>query len=137
MTALERDAQAALARGGKLVGAFVYWKNLESFSISRDAFRAGMTAAGFADALVDDPKPEAILHKAVASARTHVEADRPFDFELKGKDDRVSYAIVRRWDDGPRIRYLEDAIVSIARDGSEATPGFQQTQLANQEGNRP
>ena len=122
------DVRDAMASGDRKLGALVYWRGLSNVRVARDVFRTGFTVAGFGAAVGRDPKAEACLNMAAGIAsRSQSRTDVRARVQLKGKGTHAVYAVLMRRDvadttGGTRVRYLEEARISVDRGKPTPTP---------------
>jgi hypothetical protein len=122
------DVQAVLASGDRIIGALVYWRALSTVRVPRDEFRDGFRRLGLGKALGRLPKPETLLHRACSRAMaSQGKKQVPVKIALKTKGTHCVYAVLVRCDDhsapeGARMRYLEDALITLDRGQPNPTP---------------
>lgn len=121
------DFKNAMADGDALIGVMVYWTELTGVRVARPLFRTGVRQCGLGAALADEPKPEAVLNRAVGvgnrSTRGDVATKTKCGYaKLKRKDDDATYSLLMRRDVGDRMGYREEATISIQRDATDPAP---------------
>jgi hypothetical protein len=121
------EYKESMSDGADLIGVMVYWTGLHDARVSRPLWRQGIRQCGLGAALSDEPKPEAILNRAVGTANRRQTGDvgtktKPGYAKLKRKDDDATYAVLMRRDVGDRMGYLEEATVTIVRDAHDPEP---------------
>lgn len=106
------ELEQHLGQGTRTIGALVYWRHLVDVKIPRGVMEQGFDVCGLKEA-VPTPSTEKMLTDAVGRSRAG--RGREVKIELGPKGQRSVYRVLMRRDEAGRVRYVEEAQVSIDR----------------------